>query len=185
MEKPASPLRRENNLEANPQVRSSEARFAVARLWTSPQQRALPRRVVWICRNEGILCCGETTHIPRVYKYQWLSIFFLHPFFMRSFASCSCLMCLFCRLLVDYNYYGSQEDHASQTTPLRLNIMGGTSPSGQSTPIHLSRAERLYNMSLCIRSFIPERGFLPQTLSSTSSSKAEDGRHCVLPRSPE
>ena len=44
----------------------------------------------------------------------------------------------FCRFLADRDYYGSQEIHPNQMTPLHLHILGGTSPSGRPMPIHLS-----------------------------------------------
>ena len=57
------------------------------------------------------------------------------------------------------DYYGAQEDHPSQETPLRLHIPGGTSPSERSALFHFSEAERLYHESLCKCSFVPKWGF--------------------------
>ena len=122
-----------NNFSASPLVHRGEARTKLSGL----QQRSdLRRCIVWLRCSKGTLCLGEATRIPPSINTCGWPIFFPPPVFVQPFVSCSCLVCVFCRFLADCDYYGSQEDRPSQMTPFQLHIMGGTSPSGRSSPIH-------------------------------------------------
>ena len=79
-------------------VRSSEATFIAARLSPSPQRRALRCCEVCLCRNEGTLLRGEATRIPTPINTHGCPFFSLHPFFVRPFVSCSCLVCVFLQI---------------------------------------------------------------------------------------
>ena len=84
-------------------------------------------------------------------------------FFFPSTHFCATLYLLLlfgvlfvCIFLADRDYYGSQEDRANQTTPLRLHITVDTSPSGRSAPIHLPRG-RAALPRVALHSFIRSR----------------------------
>ena len=147
---------------------------------------ALRCYVIWLRHSEGILCRGEATRIPKAYKYPRLSIFFPPPVFCAPLHLMLLSGVHFLqissrpRLLWLPRRPSKPNDTASaphheQHLPLRT-IRADSSPGRQSG----STTSRFAT----IHSFRKEV-FLPQTHSSTSPSRPEDGRHYMLPRPPE
>ena len=125
-------------------LRRSEGSFAAAK-GPSPQRRVL--------RN------GEATHISGLFKYPRRPFLSLPPFLLHPFVSCTSCVHFFSDFEPSVTTMAPKK-----TVPAKRRRSGSTSRVAPPPPDDLRRfisweAERLYHESLCIRSFIPERGF--------------------------
>ena len=151
----------------------------------SSQQTTLRRCVVCLHRSERVLRRGKATHIQGLYKYpRW-------PFFPSSSFWCtpsspvsSCVHFFFSDFEPSVTTMA-----AKKTVPTKRHHSGSTSRATPPSLDDLHRfisqeAERLYHKSLCICSFLLERGFLTSNVFFNFTIQTQGWQTLCAPPTP-